>query len=52
MRCNRVLTQKDIDYIEDSFSAKVEPVCRHCHYRLIILIGFSVPFWHGWRKVK
>lgn len=49
--CKKDITPKDIEYIYDTFSEKLEPVCRHCKYRLIVLIGFSVQFWHGWRKV-
>lgn len=49
--CNRKLSQKDVRYLYDHFSARLEPVCKHCGFRLIILRGFSVHFWHGWRQV-
>jgi len=38
--------------VADDFSAHTEYVCAICHYRLIHLIGFSVEWWHGYRRVK
>lgn len=49
--CNKQLTKNDVMYVYDHFSAKLEPVCRHCGFRLIILIGFRIPFMHGFRRV-
>ena len=49
--CNRNLVEKDVRYLYDEFSAKVEPVCKYCGFRLIILHGLSRLFMHGWRQV-
>lgn len=50
--CKRDLKHSDLIRRFDEFSQNMELVCRHCGFRVIRLIGFAVPFMHGWRKVQ